>query len=63
MHYFFKVEELGVSGRNWGEAKVEGNTLIFKVGGKPAFRIPLKDVGQLNLNKDEVLFCDTACCS
>ena len=34
-----------MSGRNWGAATVEGSTLVFTVGSKPAFRVPLKDVG------------------
>lgn len=34
-----------MSGRNWGAAAVEGSTLVFTVGSKPAFRVPLKDVG------------------
>ena len=38
-------QELAVSGRNWGAAAVQGSTLTFSVGGKPAFRVPLKDVG------------------
>lgn len=38
-------QELAVSGRNWGAAAVEGSTLVFTVGSKPAFRVPLKDVG------------------
>lgn len=42
-------EELSVIGRNWGQATIEGGTLVFTVAGKPAFRIPLKDVGQVRL--------------
>ena len=38
-------QELAVSGRNWGAAAVQGSTLVFSVGSKPAFRVPLKDVG------------------
>ena len=40
-------EDLAVSGRNWGQATIEGGTLVFTVAGKPAFRVPLKDVGQV----------------
>ena len=36
-----------MSGRNWGDAVVDGSTLVFNVAGKPAFRIPLTDVGQV----------------
>ena len=34
-----------MSGQNWGAAAVEGSTLVFTVGSKPAFRVSLKDVG------------------
>ena len=40
-------KELSMSGRNWGDAVVDGSTLVFNVAGKPAFRIPLTDVGQV----------------
>ena len=36
-----------MSGRNWGDAVIDGSTLVFNVAGKPAFRIPLTDVGQV----------------
>ena len=39
--------ELSMSGRNWGDAVIDGSTLVFTVAGKPAFRIPLTDVGQV----------------
>ena len=39
-----------MSGRNWGDAVVDGSTLVFSVAGKPAFRIPLTDVGQVCSN-------------
>lgn len=40
-------KELSLSGRNWGDAVIDGSTLVFNVAGKPAFRIPLTDVGQV----------------
>ena len=43
-------KELSMSGRNWGDAVVDGSTLVFNVAGKPAFRIPLTDVGQVCSN-------------
>lgn len=36
-----------MSGRNWGDAVIDGSTLVFNVAGKPAFRIPLSDVAQV----------------
>lgn len=36
-----------MTGRNWGEAIIDGSTLVFNVAGKPALRIPLTDVGQV----------------
>lgn len=38
-----------MSGRNWGDAVIDGSTLVFNVAGKPAFRIPLTDVGQVHV--------------
>ena len=40
-------KELSMSGRNWGDAVIDGSTLVFNVAGKPAFRRPLTDVGQV----------------
>lgn len=48
-------QALSISGRNWGNAMVEEGTLVFQVGQKPAFRIPLKDVGQVQLGREEVI--------
>ncbi len=49
------VEEIvNVTGRTWGKADVEGPTLTFVVGDRPAFRVPLQDVSQVQLGKDEV---------
>lgn len=51
------IEEspLAVSGHNWGSMEVDGASLVFKVGGKPSFVIPLPDVAQVNQGRDEVL--------
>jgi len=48
-------KELSMTGRNWGEAIIDGSTLVFNVAGKPALRIPLTDVGQVQKGKDEVM--------
>ena len=43
-----------MSGRNWGAAAVQGSTLVFSVGSRPAFRVPLKDVGGVQQAAQEV---------
>lgn len=50
----FEVQEMACNGRNWGSAEIDSSTLVFKVGNKPAFRIPLRDVGQVQQGKDEI---------
>ena len=45
---------MSITGRNWGNATLDGATMMFAVGSKPAFRIPLKDVNQVQQNKEEV---------
>ena len=45
--FALQEKELSTSGRNWGDAVIDGSTLVFNVAGKPAFRIPLTDVGQV----------------
>jgi len=42
-----QVQEMACNGRNWGDAEIDSATLVFRVGNKPAFRIPLQDVGQV----------------
>ena len=42
-----QVEESSCSGRNWGLVDIESSTLTFQVDKKPAFRLPLRDVGQV----------------
>lgn len=50
----FQEQEVAISGRNWGNATIEQGTLVFRVGTKPAFRVPLQDVGQVQQGKEEV---------
>ena len=45
---------MSITGRNWGNATLDGATMMFAVGSKPAFRIPLKDVNQVQQAKEEV---------
>ncbi|KAL8471526.1 hypothetical protein ACS0TY_028968 [Phlomoides rotata] len=42
-------KQLSVSGKNWGEVDLNGNTLTFVVGAKEAFEISLADVAQTQL--------------
>ncbi|GER35809.1 FACT complex subunit SSRP1, partial [Striga asiatica] len=42
-------KQLSVSGKNWGEVDLNGNTLTFLVGGKQAFEVSLADVAQTQL--------------
>ncbi|CAK9861893.1 unnamed protein product [Sphagnum jensenii] len=47
---------LAISGRNWGEAVLEGNSLAFTVGGKHAFDVSIPDVAQTQMQgKNEVV--------
>lgn len=48
LHAALQEKELSMTGRNWGEAIIDGSTLVFNVAGKPALRIPLTDVGQVS---------------
>ncbi|KAL1200842.1 FACT complex subunit SSRP1 [Cardamine amara subsp. amara] len=42
-------KQLSVTGRNWGEVDLNGNTLTFSVGAKQAFEVSLADVSQTQL--------------
>ncbi|KAL3629335.1 hypothetical protein CASFOL_026557 [Castilleja foliolosa] len=42
-------KQLSISGKNWGEVDLNGNTLTFLVGGKQAFEISLADFAQTQL--------------
>lgn len=46
---------VGVSGHNWGRVRVEGSSLVFEVGGRPSFRVPLPDVAQVQQGREEVM--------
>ncbi|GFP79264.1 fact complex subunit ssrp1 [Phtheirospermum japonicum] len=49
-------KQLSISGKNWGEVDLNGNTLTFLVGGKQAFEISLADVAQTQLQgKNDVM--------
>ncbi|CAI5964383.1 unnamed protein product, partial [Closterium sp. NIES-64] len=51
-----RKSELATSGRNWGDAEIEGTMLGFQVGGKQAFEISIADVSQTQLSgKNDVL--------
>jgi Structure-specific recognition protein (SSRP1) len=40
---------MSASGRNWGDAIVDNETLQFTVGSKPLFSVALPDVTQVGL--------------
>jgi Structure-specific recognition protein (SSRP1) len=39
---------MSASGRNWGDAVVDNETLQFSVGSKPLFSVALPDVTQVS---------------
>ncbi len=49
------VQEMCISGHNWGSVQLHGSTLMFMVDGKVAFEVPLPDVSGVNQQKDEVM--------
>jgi len=56
-HFGVTVEnrEHTLRGWNWGKARFEGNELVFQVGARPSFEIPLNKVSNTNLvGKTEV---------
>jgi structure-specific recognition protein 1 len=56
-HFNVTVEnrEHSLKGWNWGKAKFEGNELVFQVGARPGFEVPLSKVSNTNLvGKTEV---------
>jgi structure-specific recognition protein 1 len=56
-HFNVIVEnrEHSLKGWNWGKAKFEGNELVFQVGTRPGFEVPLSKVSNTNLvGKTEV---------
>lgn len=48
-------EPVATSGHNWGRLAVDGSTLVFKVGGRAAFSVPLPDVSQAQQGREEVM--------
>ncbi|KAK1264710.1 FACT complex subunit SSRP1 [Acorus gramineus] len=49
-------KQLSISGHNWGDVELDGNTLTFLVESKQAFEISLADVSQAQLQgKNEVV--------
>jgi len=56
-HFNVVVEnrEHSLKGWNWGKAKFEGNELVFQVGARPSFEVPMNKVSNTNLvGKTEV---------
>ncbi|XP_078482951.1 FACT complex subunit SSRP1 [Ciona intestinalis] len=55
---YYKIDlehqELSGKGWNWGTTDFEGNEMMFQVGQKLSFEIPLNNVSQCTQNKDEV---------
>ncbi len=49
------VQEMCISGHNWGSVSLAGSSLMFTVDGKVAFEVPLPDVSGVNQQKDEVM--------
>lgn len=43
------------SGHNWGSLAVEGSSMVFRIGGRPAFSLPLTDVAQAQQGRDDVM--------
>ena len=50
-----KEVSLSTSGHNWGNMTFEGSTLVFKDGDKVSFTVPLSEVQQATLGRDEVM--------
>ncbi|KAG0223573.1 FACT complex subunit [Actinomortierella wolfii] len=49
-------KELSVKGWNWGKTEFQGNNLLFNVGNKEMFEIPLKEVTNTSLTgKHEIM--------
>ncbi|CAG8681792.1 10725_t:CDS:10 [Funneliformis caledonium] len=50
-----ETKELSVKGWNWGKTEFQGSQLLFNIGSKTAFEIPLIQVANSNLaNRNEV---------
>ncbi|CAG8550904.1 6323_t:CDS:2, partial [Ambispora leptoticha] len=50
-----EIKELSVKGWNWGKTDFQGSQLLFNVGNKTAFELPLNQVANTNLaSRNEV---------
>eukprot|EP01023_Acetabularia_acetabulum_P010457 TRINITY_DN1475_c0_g1_i4.p1 TRINITY_DN1475_c0_g1~~TRINITY_DN1475_c0_g1_i4.p1 ORF type:complete len:640 (-),score=173.75 TRINITY_DN1475_c0_g1_i4:103-2022(-) len=47
-------EEQSITGHNWGRLQLRGSSMLWMVGGKPAFEVPLADVLSAQQTRDEV---------
>lgn len=43
------------SGHNWGKLAVDGSSLVFRIGGRAGFAVPLPDVSQAQQGREEVM--------
>ncbi|PSC71373.1 FACT complex subunit SSRP1 [Micractinium conductrix] len=48
-------EPLATHGHNWGKLVVDGSSMVFRVGGRTAFAVPLPDVSQAQQGREEVM--------
>lgn len=48
-------KDMSVKGWNWGKPKFQGETMIFEQEGKPAFDIPLKNISNTSVTKNEAV--------
>lgn len=56
-HFKKQVEksELSVKGWNWGKTNFVGDSMVFEADNKAAFEIPLKNVSNTNVSKNEAI--------
>jgi structure-specific recognition protein 1 len=48
-------KELSIKGWNWGKPNFHGDSMSFEADGKQAFEIPLKNVSNTNVSKNEAI--------
>ncbi|KAL4426532.1 hypothetical protein ABPG77_008390 [Micractinium sp. CCAP 211/92] len=48
-------DPLATSGHNWGKLAVDGSSLVFRIGGRAGFAVPLPDVSQAQQGREEVM--------
>ncbi len=46
-----QTQEMALQGHNWGGVSIQNGSLVFTVGGKPLFEVPLKDVAQVGAQR------------